>query len=105
MCIRQQSTPRAATRPAISGSARKALTSLTRLAPASNARSATARLLVSIEIRLSPTRPARPPLHGADRAPPPPPPPRQPLDHGQHARDLLDCRDRFRARPRRLPAE
>ena len=47
--MRQQSAPLPATSPAISGSARNALTSLTSVAPARSATAATAALEVSIE--------------------------------------------------------
>ena len=50
MCIRQHSAPLSATTPAIAGSARNALTSFTRLAPARRAAAATSAFDVSIEI-------------------------------------------------------
>src|SRR6478672_9323467 len=48
MCIRQHSQPRSATRPASSGAARNAVTSLTYVAPASSAARATATFDVSM---------------------------------------------------------
>ena len=50
MCIRQHSAPLSAITPAISGSARSALTSFTRLAPTASAAAATFAFDVSIEI-------------------------------------------------------
>src|SRR3954468_12896533 len=50
MCMRQQPAPLEATRPAIAGSWRKADTSLTMVAPACRAVSATATLRVSMEM-------------------------------------------------------
>ncbi len=49
MCMRQIGQPRSATRPAIAGSPRRAVTSLTSVAPASRAARATAALVVSID--------------------------------------------------------
>src|SRR5688500_5707743 len=65
MCIRQQSTPLSATSPAMSGSKRKADTSLTMDAPAASARSATSTFVVSIE--MSASSPARPSITGSTR--------------------------------------
>src|SRR5918992_5807404 len=51
MCMRQQSAPWLATRPAMSGAKRNAETSLTSVAPACNAARATSSLVVSMETR------------------------------------------------------
>ena len=91
MCIRQQSTPLSATTPAISGSPRRALTSLTRLAPASSAARATAALEVSIEICGRVGAPI-----GSPRALDAPAAP---------ARSSSSSADRLGPRPRRLAAD
>src|SRR5918992_899983 len=66
MCMRQQSTPSLATRPAISGEKRNAETSLTIVAPAPMASRATSSLVVSIETR--PPAAARPSTTGSTRS-------------------------------------
>ena len=59
MCMRQRYAPAPATTPASSGSPRRAVTSLTRIAPRSSAARATAAFDVSIEIGRSPPRRSR----------------------------------------------
>ncbi len=84
--MRQTGQPASATTPAISGSPRSAVTSLTIAAPAASARRATSALEVSTEIRAA-TLPCKR------------------LDDGHDAAGLLLDRDRVGARPRRLAAD